>query len=344
MRALSKVQPCFNGLEIVSKEIREPQPDEMLLKVNVAGVCGTDMQVFHGAGAFAQRVKLPTVLGHEMCGTVVSVGAHVTRVKPGDLVSLESHIPCWECKACRTGRSHVCLNTRYPGIDLDGTFAEFITVPASIAWVNPTGTDKRMAALLEPLGIAVHASLEGRGMAGQTVVVNGCGPIGLMNVATARHFGAHKIIAIDPNPLRRAMAETMGADMTLDAGDSELIRKVRQYSGGDGTDVVIEYTGSAEGARNCFAMVAPLGDIRWCATPSKPIEFDFGVWRKGRPTIYNIHGRRIWETWEIAAPLVYDRKIDLSPVISHEIPLADGIDAFELIVAGQAVKPLILCD
>ena len=343
MLALSKVQRGVNGLAIVEASPREPAEDEILVKVHAAGVCGTDMSVYHDAGAFAKRVKVPTILGHEMSGTVTKIGSGVRSVRVGDLVSIDSHIPCWQCRACRTGRAHVCPNTRYPGIDIDGAFAEYITVPASIAWVNPVGTDPRHAALLEPLGIAVHATLEGSGVSGQTVVVNGCGPIGLMNVAVARHFGARRVIAVDPNPARRSVALRMGADRVVDPTTESPIHAVRDSTNGDGADVVFEYTGSPEGVHNCFAMVGALSEVRWCATPSKAMEFDFGAWRKGRPTIFNIHGRRFWDTWEVASPLVHERRIDLEPIASHEVPLAEGARAFELILSGVAIKPLILC-
>lgn len=343
MLTLSKVQAGPGGLALRESEPREPEAGEVLLKVLAAGVCGTDMQIYHGYGALAQRVKLPTTLGHEMSGVVVGTGAGVTRLAAGDLVSLDSHIPCWHCKACRMGREHVCPNTKYPGIDINGTFAEYITVPASIAWVNPPDTDPAMAALLEPLGIAVHATLEGSGVSGQTVVVNGCGPIGLMNIAVARHFGAHRVIAVDPNPGRRQVARAMGADIVIDPVAVQPAAEVRAATNGDGADVVFEYTGSPQGVNNCFAMVGSLGDVRWCATPGAPMEFDFGLWRKGRPTIFNIHGRKMWSTWEAMAPLVYEKKIDLSPVISHRIALSEGARAFELIVAGEAIKPMIMC-
>lgn len=343
MLALCKVERGTNGLAVLEKDPREPDEGEIQLKVHAAGVCGTDMSVYHDAGAFAKRVRVPTVLGHEMSGTVVKTGAGVRSAQVGDLVSIDSHIPCWNCRACRMGRAHVCPHTRYPGIDIDGAFAEYITVPAAIAWVNPAGTSPEEAALLEPLGIAVHATLVGSGVSGQTVVVNGCGPIGLMNVAVARHFGARRVIAVDPNPARRATAERMGADRVVDPLAESPVRVVQDLTHGDGADVVFEYTGSPQGVHNCFAMVGALGEVRWCATPSAPMEFDFGAWRKGRPTIYNIHGRRFWDTWEVAAPLVYDKHIDLTPIASHRVPLAEGARAFELVLSGTAIKPLIIC-
>ena len=343
MLTLSKTRRGTNGLALVEKTPRDPEPDEILVKVHAAGVCGTDMSVYHDVGAFARRVGLPTVLGHEMSGTVVRLGTGVRSVAVGDFISIDSHIPCWRCRACQTGRAHVCPDTRYPGIDRDGAFAEYITVPASIAWVNPSGTRATDAALLEPLGIAVHATLEGSGVAGQTVVINGCGPIGLMNVAVARHFGARQVVAVDPNPTRRAVAERMGADVVIDPSSRSPVSVVDDLTRGERADVVFEYTGQAEGARNCFGMVGALGEIRWCATPAEAVEFDFGAWRKSRPTIYNIHGRRFWETWHVAAPLVYERRIDLAPIASHQIPLNESPRAFDLILSGAAIKPVILC-
>ncbi|HLV77059.1 MAG TPA: alcohol dehydrogenase catalytic domain-containing protein [Marinobacter sp.] len=343
MLGLAKVQSGVNGLQVGHYDVRRPGEGEVLLKVLVAGVCGTDMQIYHGQGAFAKRVQLPTILGHEMAGVVEEVGANVSRARVGDIVSLESHIPCGNCPLCDTGRSHVCPHTRYPGIDINGCFAEYVTVPESILWVNPGDVDIEKAALLEPLGIAVHATLEGKGVAGKTAVVNGCGPIGLMNVAVAKHFGADVVVAIDTNERRLQAAMEMGADVAMNPLRQDVVAEVKTRFGGYGADVVFEYTGSPEGVRNIFSMVAPLGEVKWCATPSRSMEFDFGVWRPGRPTIYNIHGRRIWETWHSTAPLVYENRINLDPIASHKVPLQNATEAFDLIVAGEAVKPLIMC-
>ncbi|WP_338616331.1 alcohol dehydrogenase catalytic domain-containing protein [Pigmentiphaga sp. CHJ604] len=341
MLSIAKTQPGPNGLAV--RQVAEPVAGagEILLRVQAAGICGTDMHIYHDHGPFAARMALPRILGHEVCGIVEALGPAVSGIEPGDLVTLESHIPCWRCMACRTGRAHVCAHTRHPGIDLDGAFAEYMVAPAAIAWVNPAGVPVDEAALLEPLGIAVHATLEGSAVAGQSVVVNGCGPIGLMNIAVARHFGARMVIGVDPNPLRRTLALQMGADAAIDPRTGDLPRQVRDMVGPDGADVVVEYSATADGAHNTFAMLAPLGQVRWVGTPSQPVSFDFGLWRKARPTIFNISGRRIWQTWEKAAPLVYERRIDLRPLISHVLPLAEGIRGFELIHQGQANKILM---
>ncbi len=345
MRALCKTAPGEGGIEIRDdREAPEPGPDEIRVRMAAAGICGTDMQIYYWAPRMARRMTLPRILGHELSGVVETVGAAVTRVAVGDHVSLESHIFCGDCRPCRMGRAHLCTNTRYPGIDIDGAFAELVTVPARIAWVNPPGLAHETAAMLEPFGIAVHASLAGSGVAGQSVLINGCGPIGLMNVAAARALGADTIIASDLNPLRLAMAERMGADRALNAGEDDVAKSVRDMTGGDGVDVAIEYSGSEAGFRAVFDSLAKGGDLRLVGAPPEAIPVDFTWWLLKCPVMHNIHGRRIWDTWERATPLIYDGAVDLSPVASHVLPLSDAARGFELIRAGEAIKPILVPD
>lgn len=344
MLALNKIASGLGNLQLQQVEIRAPQAGEMLIKIKASGLCGTDMSVYKGAGSYAQRMNFPTTLGHEAVGEIVELGQGEQRLKVGDLVSLESHIPCWVCVACQAGDTHICPHTRYPGIDINGTFAEYATVPSCIAWVNPPDISIEHAALLEPLGIAVNATLEGQGVAGKTVLINGCGPIGLMNIAVAKHFGASKVIAVDTNDYRLQVAQQMGADAAINPQKFDAVATVKALTQGWGAQVVFEYTGSVEGAKNAFQFLAVGADLRWCATPHEAFEFDFGIWRKSRPTIYNIHGRKIWSTWQVTSQLVYDKKINLEPVISHRLALHEAHRAFDLVLAGEAIKPVIMCE
>ncbi len=342
MRALCKIEPEQGGIGFREVEPRPPEADEMLIRVAAAGICGTDMQIYDWAPRMARRMTLPRVLGHEASGVVETLGAAVGGFSPGDHVSLESHIFCGVCRPCRLGRAHLCTDTRYPGIDIEGAFAEFVTVPARIAWRNPPELAHETAAMLEPFGIAVHACMAGVGVSGLTVLVNGCGPIGLMAVAAARALGALRIVACDLNPVRLAVAERMGADRTVDAGAEDLAKIVDDMTSGAGVDVGIEFSGSEAGFQAVFECLAKGGDFRLVGAPPDAIPVDFTWWLLKCPTMHNIHGRRIWDTWQRAAELVASGTVDLAPIRSHVLPLSEGLRGFELIRAGEAVKPLLI--
>ena len=340
MLALCKTEAGRNGIALREREPRDAGPGEIRLRIGAAGICGTDMQIYNWAPRMARRMKLPRILGHEASGVVDQTGEGVTGLNPGDRVSLESHIYCGICRPCRLGRAHLCNATTYPGIDIDGVFAEYATVPARIAWRNPPDLPHETAAMLEPFGIAVHACLEGSGVAGQSVLVNGCGPIGLMAVAVARTLGARRVIAADLNLLRLKTAGIMGADRTVNAGEENVAEAVRDVTGGEGADVGIEFSGSEAGFGAVFDSLCKGGDFRLVGAPPAAIPVDFTWWLLKCPRMINIHGRRIWDTWQRAAELV--DAVDLGPVRSHVLPLSEATEGFDLIRRGEAVKPLLI--
>jgi threonine 3-dehydrogenase len=344
MLALCKIEGIEGGIALREVPMPEPGPGEIRLKVAAAGICGTDMQIYKWAPRMARRMKLPRVLGHEMSGVIDALGPGVTGLKPGDHVSLESHVFCGVCKQCRSNRAHLCTRTQYPGVDFDGGFAEYAVAPARIAWINPPELPHEIAAMQEPFGIAVHTSLEGSGVSGQSVLVNGCGPIGLMNVAAARALGAVLIVACDPNPLRLATAKTLGADCCVDPTKENLVKVVGDMTSGDGVDVGIEYSGTESGFRAVFESLTKGGDFRLVGAPPTAISVDFTFWLQKCPRMINIHGRRIWGTWVQASALLRSGKVDLKPLASHVLPLKEALRGFELILAGQAVKPILVPD
>lgn len=341
MQALCKVEAAEGGIALRECAPRDPSAGEIRIRVAAAGICGTDMQIYRWAPRMARRMSLPRILGHEASGVVDRIGPGVDGLQAGDRVSLESHIFCGSCRPCRMGRAHLCNRTRYPGIDVDGAFAEYVTVPARIAWTNPPDLAHEIAAMLEPFGIAVHACLAGGGVAGRTVLVNGCGPIGLMAVAAARALGASRILACDPNPLRLAVAERMGADRPVDPSAEDAAAAARDLTAGEGVDVGIEFSGVEAGFAAVFDALAKGGEFRLVGAPPTAIPVDFTRWLLKCPTMRNIHGRRIWRDWQQATELVAQGAVDLSPVMSHVLPLSEAARGFELIRNGEAVKPLI---
>ncbi|MDI3469826.1 MAG: L-threonine 3-dehydrogenase [Pseudolabrys sp.] len=342
MLALSKVTQGENGLALVDHAEPQIGPGQVLIRIEASGICGTDIQIYKWAPRMARRMTLPRVLGHEGSGVVVGVGQGVNRVKVGDHVSLESHIFCGECHQCKTDRAHLCVNTRYPGVDIDGCFARYVVVPEQIAWVHPEPIPFEQAAIFEPFGIAMHVCNEGRGVASLPVLVSGCGPIGLMAVATARALGARKVIAVDPIAIRRRAAIELGADAALDPTTHDIVAEVKALTAGQGVEVAIEFSGTEPGFRTALDCVTKGGEFRLVGAPALPIEIDLTRWLLQCPTIYNIHGRRIWRSWDQLWALFKSGKIDLRPVISHVLPLSEGITGFDLIRKGEALKPILI--
>src|SRR5713101_7173930 len=242
MKALRKMQPA-RGLSFENAPVPSIGPTDVLVRVKAASICGTDLHIY-GWDRWSQgRIKPPVTLGHEFCGVVEKVGEEVTAVKPGDFVSAEMHVNCGHCRQCRLGESHICRNLRIIGIDQDGAFAEFVKIPASNIWKLDPEIPERYAAILDPLGNAVHAALAGP-IAGQTVLVTGCGPIGLMAIAVAKACGSSTVFATEVNEERRAMAKKMGADIALNPAAEDSVARVLGETGETGADVLLEMSGN----------------------------------------------------------------------------------------------------
>jgi threonine 3-dehydrogenase len=184
MKALRKTQ-AGKGLQLEKTQVPSIGPTDVLVRVKASSICGTDLHIY-GWDRWSQgRIKPPLTLGHEFSGVVERAGEEVSAVKVGDFVSAEMHLNCGHCQQCRLGQAHICQNLRIIGIDLDGAFAEFVKIPATNIWKLDPAIPEHYGAILDPLGNAVHTVLAGA-IAGQTVLVTGCGPIGLMSVAVAK--------------------------------------------------------------------------------------------------------------------------------------------------------------
>src|ERR1700720_2223912 len=243
MKALRKMQAA-KGLQMDTVAVPAIGPTDVLVRVKTASICGTDLHIY-GWGRWSQgRIKPPVTLGHEFCGTVERVGGEVRAVKPGDFVSAEMHVNCGHCHQCRLGEAHICRNLRVIGIDQDGAFAEFVKIPASNIWkLDPTAIPERYAAILDPLGNAVHTVLAGE-IAGRTVLVTGCGPIGLMSIAVAKACGSSTGFATETNETRRARARKMGADVVLDPSSENAVMQILADTSNTGVDVLLEMSGN----------------------------------------------------------------------------------------------------
>jgi threonine 3-dehydrogenase len=328
------------GAAVREVPIPEPGPGEVLVRVEAASVCGTDVHIERW-DPWAQENfgPPPMIFGHEMAGTVVAHGPGAGRVRIGDTVAAETHIVDWTCYQCRTGRAHVCRSLRILGVHAPGSFAQYAVIPEVNAWVYE-GLPAEIAALQEPMGNAVHACFVEE-VAGQTVAVLGCGPIGLMALAVLRVAGARRIFATDINPERLAMAQRMGADVALDARD-DVVGRLRAETDGNGVDVVLEMSGAEAALHQGLAALTNGGRISLLGTHTVPATIDVSqeIIFKGI-RVYGITGRRMWETWYRTTALL-EEGVDLNPIITHRLPLSEYATAFDLVAAGHAGKVVLL--
>ncbi|MGO9640766.1 MAG: L-threonine 3-dehydrogenase [Candidatus Acidiferrales bacterium] len=314
---------------------------DVLVRVRFASICGTDLHIYMWDRWSASRIKPPMTFGHEFCGTVERIGEEVSGIAPGDFVSAEMHIACGQCRQCRVGQPHVCQNLNILGVDRDGCFAEFVRVPARNIWKIDPAIPEHYAAILDPLGNAVHSVLAGE-IAMQTVAITGCGPIGLMAVAVAKACGCASIFATEVNAHRRDLARQMGADVVLDPGENDCVAAVRAATGGTGADVLLEMSGNANGLRQGLQMLRPGGRASLLGIFPDPVTLDLAsdVVTKGI-TIHGIYGRLMYQTWVQMTEMLKAGRLNLSPLFRERMPLDRFADAFALLQGGLAGKVLL---
>jgi threonine 3-dehydrogenase len=337
MKALVKPSPA-PGFELAEVPIPSIGPTDVLIRVEKAGVCGTDAHIY-GWDKWAQaRVKPPLVIGHEFMGTVEAVGDAVTSIVPGDRVSAEGHIADLTCVLCRTGQAHICERVEIIGVDRDGSFAEFIAMPEYNVWKLDPAIPDEYAAIFDPLGNAVHTVMAA-GVSTKSVVITGVGSIGLMAIPVARAAGAASVYAIDVNPAKLELAKRLGADATFSATQSGLVDEIVKRTNGDGVDVLLEMSGSGIAIDQGLQMVRNGGTAALLGIPSDNININLAerIIFKGL-TVLGINGRRMFETWYQTQALVKSGRVDLRPIITHVLPYEKFDRAFELMRTGEAAK------
>ena len=339
---LAVVKPeAAPGAEIREVKIPGFGRSDVLVKVHVASICGTDLHIYEWDRWAQNRIHPPLIPGHEFCGEVVAYGDEVTSVKEGDFVSAEMHVACGKCLQCRTGEAHICQNVKIIGVDANGAFAEYVVIPESNIWKLDPAIPHDYASILDPLGNAVHSVLAGE-IAAKTVAITGCGPIGLFSIAVARAVGATTIFAIEVNEHRREIAKQMKAEFTLDPSKQDVHAIVMEQTAGLGADVVLEMAGHPNAIRTAFDIVRRGGRISLLGLTSKPVSLNFSedIIFKGI-TVQGISGRRMYQTWYQMTALLKAGKLDLHPVITHRIGMKDFASGMEQLRTGEASKILV---
>jgi len=340
MRALRKMRAA-RGLSLETAGVPTAGQTDVLVRVKAASICGTDLHIY-GWDRWSQgRIKPPVTLGHEFCGVIEKVGDEVSALKTGDFVSAEMHINCGHCHQCWVGEAHICPNVKIIGIDQDGAFAELVKIPASNIIKLDPAIPERYGAILDPLGNAVHTVLAGT-IAGQTVLVTGCGPIGLMSIAVAKACGSSTVFATETNEHRRGMAKKMGADVVINPASEDAPARILNETEKTGVDVLLEMSGNPTAIQQGFKALRAGGRASLLGIPTENVPLDLvnDVIFKGA-TVQGIYGRRMYETWVQMTALLKAGQLNLEPLFGERVKLEQFEDAFAKLQGGLAGKILM---
>ncbi len=338
MKALMFLAP---GKPLTLQEVPVPplEPDQLMVRIRSAGICGTDLHFYlNDELAKGRKLRYPYILGHEMAGEVVEVGQSITRFAVGDRVTTETHVPCGKCFYCLNEQQHICIHLESFAQKVGGVFAEYCRVPEYVARKLPDGVSYCIGSLFEPLGVAVRAGVEA-GCAGDSLLVTGCGPIGVMAVCVAKALGAGPVWAVEVVPARLKMALQMGADYALDAGSPEVDKTILEATRGLGVGAFIEASGAPSALALGLRVLRKGGKAVIFGLGTKPTELDVSKWIVSKElNIVGLLGRRMFDTWRRMETLIQNKALILEPVIGKTFPLDRYREAFDLALSGKTGK------
>jgi L-iditol 2-dehydrogenase len=329
-------------LKVQETEVPALETGDLLLRVESALMCGTDVRIYEGRKK--RNVTYPTVMGHEFSGTVVDSGGPLpSGLATGDLVSVYPLLPCGECVACTREHPNICRNRVAFGYQLAGGFAQFVRVPAAAVRAGnmvPAGdVSSGAAALVEPLACAYNGQRLASAAGAPTMLVTGCGPLGLMHIRLAKQLGVQRIAAVDPIPLRRAVAEASGADLTLTPGP-DAARRIRDWTGGAGIDVLVMAVGRTDALHPYLEALAPgarvsvfagfSGEGTALEIPANDIHYN--EW-----TVVGASSCRLDDFQEVAG-LVRSGALQVDDLLGTQLPIDDIVGAVELTASGRDMR------
>jgi L-iditol 2-dehydrogenase len=340
MQAAVLVAP--NKIEIVERETPKPGNNEVQVKVHTVAVCGTDVHIFQGYSMGTFHPRLPLILGHEVSGTVSSVGEGVSSLRAGQRCVVEANIGCGRCVLCRKGSYCFCENVRVISIHCDGAFAEYMIVPEDKVYPIPDSYDWEVASLTEPLAMTMLTFLDCPVTPGDYVAVLGCGMGGFGLAALAGMAGAGKVIMTGTRDERLIVGKQVGADITINVRKEDVIKRILEETDGHGADIVYEAAGTPETVIQAPKVCAKTGKIGIYGIPVKPVDgFDFGEFLfKGLKLISASGSPRAFPN---AISVAAAGKVDLRPVITHRFAFEDTRKAMETVRdrKGGVIKALI---
>ena len=340
MKAIAKTKRR-KGMELINVPTPRIGLRDVLIKVTLASICGTDVHIYDWTHWARQRLTPPRIIGHEFVGIVEKIGNEVTHVEAGDRVSAESHISCGHCYQCSNGDSEVCRNLKLLGVDYDGALSEYLVLPEHVLWKNNSDIPDKWATIQEPFGNAIDTVMA-EDVSAKTVLILGAGPIGLFATGIARASGASLIIVSDPNDYRLAISKKMGAHMALNPGKKDITPLILDATNNNGVDVVLEFSGNNQALNQGLEVITPGGRISILGIYEKRVSIDLNkevIFKKIR--IYGITGRKVFSSWHKTSRFLSSGIVNPDPILTHKFPLKDYEKGIKLMREGKCGKVIL---
>ena len=338
MEALVKRDPA-PGLRLEEVPLPAAGEFDVLIRILRSSICGTDVHIYEWDSWAQRTVPTPMQIGHEFVGVIESVGSHVIDFQPGMIVTGEGHIVCGRCRNCLAGRRHLCNKTNGVGVNRPGAFAQYLSMPQTNVWLADPKIPLDVLSCFDPLGNAVHTALS-FDVLGEDVLITGAGPIGIMAAAIAKHAGARYVVITDLNPYRLNLAEKLGVTAAVDARKVSLQDVMDGLGMKEGFDVGLEMSGSNDALNSMLESMCHGGKIAVLGIQSKRAAIDWDLVVFNGLTIKGIYGREMYETWYKMTTMIQSG-LDISAVITHQLPYQEFDTGFALMKSGQSGKIIL---
>lgn len=313
--------------------------NDVLIKIEKTAICGTDIHIYNWDQWAQKTIPVPMITGHEFVGRIEAMGSNVHDFKIGDLVSGEGHVVCGRCRNCLAGRRHLCSHTLGVGVNRDGCFAEYLSIPVSNVWYCDKKISTDILSIFDPFGNATHTALA-FDLLGEDVLITGAGPIGMMATAIAKHAGARNIVVTDVQPYRLKMAEKMGATRAVDARKTDLKDVMKELGMTEGFDVGLEMSGNSAAFNSMLKVMVHGGKIAMLGILGAEVAIDWNLVVFNGLTIKGIYGREMYETWYKMQSMI-QTGLDISKVITHQYPIDEFQKGFDVMASGESGKVIL---
>lgn len=338
MKALVKKR-AEPGLYLEEVSIPKVSKNDVLIKIEKTSICGTDVHIYNWDEWAQKIISVPLIIGHEFVGIVEDVGNNVMDFKQGDIVSGEGHLVCGHCRNCLAGRRHLCMNSSAIGINRDGAFAEYLSIPVTNVWYCDKNISKDILTCFDPLGNAVHTCLS-FDLLGEDVLITGAGPIGIMAVSIAKHAGARYIVITDINPYRLELAKKIGATMTVNVNNQKIADVVNELGMKEGFDVGLEMSGNPNAFNSMISHMCHGGKIALLGIQQNVTAIDWDQVVFNGLTIKGIYGREMYETWYKMTSMI-QTGLDILPIITHRLKYNSFEEGFNIMKGGKSGKVIL---